>query len=480
MKSHKSQERRTSPTLKEIAVEKIRPAAVNDEVYRPIDVKDAEFVALCESIRIHGIQSPLSITTDGVIVSGHRRYAAAVKIGLDTVPVLTVNMKSTDCRFLKLLVECNRQRTKTADEVLRELAATADVTNAYEHLKCERERISKAAIRGKVTQLPEAKQRKKFSNNLFPFVQTVANLIDGLTDYWPLSVRQVHYRLLNESPLKNASKKDSYYVNDQKSYKFLCDILARARLAELIPMHAISDETRPFTAWNTYRNTGIFLAEEFRNLFRGYSRDLLQSQPNAIELVGEKMTVQTILERTAQDYCVPVSIARGYSGIDARYKMAKRFRESGKQKLVILYVSDFDPEGDDMPEQFARSIRDDFGIEEDRIQLIRVALTKQQVKELKLPPGMKAKEKSSRHGKFTARHGDDVFELESIPPETLGQIVQEAIRSVLDVDLFNAENERERLDAETLERKRFLAISVFKTETNSVSDNEIHRTTSAS
>jgi hypothetical protein len=49
---------------------------------------------------------------------------------------------------------------------------------------------------------------------------------------------------------------------------------------------------------------------------------------------------------------------------------------SGKDKLLLLVVSDFDPEGDDIPESFAKLMRDDFGI--DNVEAIKVALTYQQ------------------------------------------------------------------------------------------------------
>jgi hypothetical protein len=56
---------------------------------------------------------------------------------------------------------------------------------------------------------------------------------------------------------------------------------------------------------------------------------------------------------------------------------------------------------------------------------------------------MKAKQSSSRYEKFVERHGDDVFELEAVPPERLQEVLREAIDSVLDIEAFNAEVRRE-------------------------------------
>jgi hypothetical protein len=125
--------------------------------------------------------------------------------------------------------------------------------------------------------------------------------------------------------------------------------------------------------------------------------------------------------------------------------MQQRFQKSGKEKLILLAVGDFDPEGEDIARSFARSMRDDFGVV--AIEPIKVALTASQVQELRLPPVMQAKRTSSRFEDFVERHGHNVFELEAVPPEQLQAILRQAIDSVLDVNAFNAELDAEKRDA---------------------------------
>lgn len=79
----------------------------------PFQVKDDESLnALCESVRDYGMLSPLLArpTTDGnyEIVSGHRRKAAAMKLGLEKLPVLVREM--TDDEAVILMVDSNIQR----------------------------------------------------------------------------------------------------------------------------------------------------------------------------------------------------------------------------------------------------------------------------------------------------------------------------------------------------------------------------------
>ena len=73
--------------------------------------EDAAMDELIESIRVHGILSPLLARPKGEgyeLVSGHRRRLAAQKLGLPTVPVLVREM--TDDEAVILMVDSNLQR----------------------------------------------------------------------------------------------------------------------------------------------------------------------------------------------------------------------------------------------------------------------------------------------------------------------------------------------------------------------------------
>ena len=73
--------------------------------------EDAALSELMESIRTHGVLSPLLARPKGdgyELVSGHRRRLAAQKLGLKTVPVLVREM--TDDEAVILMVDSNLQR----------------------------------------------------------------------------------------------------------------------------------------------------------------------------------------------------------------------------------------------------------------------------------------------------------------------------------------------------------------------------------
>ncbi len=122
-------------------------------------------------------------------------------------------------------------------------------------------------------------------------------------------------------------------------------------------------------------------------------------------------------------------------------------------------LGDLDPEGEDICHSFARSMRDDFGIA--NIEAVKVALTAEQVEEYKLPKKMTAKETSARREKFVKAHGENVWEIEALPPATVQAILTEAIQSVLDLHAYNHEVSEERKDASYLETYRRVAINTL-------------------
>jgi hypothetical protein len=154
-----------------------------------------------------------------------------------------------------------------------------------------------------------------------------------------------------------------------------------------------------------------------------------------------------------EKYCIPLTSGRGFCSLPPRRDMAERYRKSGKEKLVILILSDFDPDGEEIAHSFARSMRDDFDIED--IHPVKVALTLEQIKEFKLPVSFeKAKKKSPNYKRFFKKYGDDVWELEAVTPETLQDLLTDAIDSVLGVDRFNDELDAERENAAFIEGVR--------------------------
>lgn len=429
-----------------IDIDSVMPSPENDKIYHPANPKDPGITKLAKSILKQGILNPIIYTADGYIESGHRRYCAAQLAGLVKIPAILSDIRRDDDieAFTARLAEHNIQRKKTFDEEMREELVSQNPDIAYQTLIEERQKSHDILEPFKIL---GRKTRSKISKAKKPFLDAVINVINERRKHLPLSVRQIHYALLNDPPLRHASKPNTAYKNDVYSYKNLINLTTRARLDGSISMNAIEDSTRPVKSWNTYNGPQEFVEEQLRDFMSGYWRDLMQSQPDHIEILAEKNTIQSIVNGVAMKYCIPTVTGRGYCSISPRKGMMQRYKRSGKNRLVVLMVSDFDPDGEEIAQSFARSMRDEFDAE--NIHPIKVALTADHIEQFDLVPSpdMKAKKGSSQYDKFVDKYGEDVFEVEALQPDQLEDVLTEAIDSVIDTKLFNRELAQEKEDA---------------------------------
>jgi hypothetical protein len=252
----------------------LKPAKVNDQMYRPVDTEEPGFLALLDSVRSRGVLVPLTVTLDWVVLSGHRRYAAARAAGLLTVPCQVHDVWSTDPDFLPLLVAYNLQRVKSRDEVLREEVVSAGPEEAYAALVEHRK--ARARVSADTITIEGFKTRARISAAKLPMLDACRAILEEYRAYWPLTDRRIHYYLQNDPPLRHASKPGSVYRNDKQSYKDVCDLLTRARLTGDIPFDAIDDPTRPVVTWDVHRDVGSFIRRELDGFLKGYWRDLQQ------------------------------------------------------------------------------------------------------------------------------------------------------------------------------------------------------------
>jgi hypothetical protein len=448
---------RPGDRLVRLPIGSIRPTPENDLIYRPVRADDPDIRDLARSIEKLGLQEPLLVSRDGFILSGHRRYAACLLLGMRYVDCRVKDISRADPEFETMMVACNRQRVKSLDELMREQVIASSPEDAYRSLVEYRK--AKSAVSGEFLSIEGTKTRKAISRAKWPMLDAVARIIEEKCEYWPLSDREIHYDLLSDPPLRHASKPGSRYKNDRRSYQDLCDLLTRARLAGLVSFAAIADPTRTVCNWRLDREPGAFIRRALDDFLKGYWRDLQQSQPNHLEIVGEKNTVEASIRDVAAEFCIPYTLGRGYCSLDPRHKMCQRFRASGKERLIVLVLADFDPEGEDIPNSFAKSMRDDFGIS--NIVAKKVCLTHEQVLERELPRTFDIKKEGSRYKKFAAKYGDRAHELEALPVDDRAELLREAIESVLDVDAYNREVEAEKEDAARIEAIRQKAVAAM-------------------
>jgi hypothetical protein len=444
------------------------PSPENLLLYNPIYRDDPEIIKLAKAMEKNGCD-PLTVTSDNYIVSGHRRHEALKMNGQTVVScqILPVRRDSmTQDEYVALLRAHNHQRHKSVAEQVREELVDIDPEEAHRQLRHLRDKSVRAAEHNGVQTLKieGMKTRFEISSQKADHVKYVKKVVfEDLKAYWPLSIRGVHYALLNYHFLRNIPRK-LRYLNNPTSYNSTSNLITRMRLKELLPWEAFDDGTRPLQEFEPFDDVRQFVAQEVENLFGGYWRNLLQTQPNHIEVVCEKNTIYHMVLRITKKYQIPTSSGRGFNSIDPWHDLYERYMDSDKERLIVIVLSDFDPEGEMIPQVGGRTLRDDFGVDEDDLTIIKAGVTREQISEYNLPSMNFAKETSSNHDWFVDRNGGDesVYELEALNPEYMLRDLENVIKSVIDIDLFNREAAVEQDEAAYLAAVRKTAADALE------------------
>ena len=104
-------------TLLNIRIEALKPNEENDN----FSMNDIDILE--ESIRQHGVLTPLTVYLNDeesgyTILSGHKRYEACKRLGIDTVPVQIVNSPKTRIDEFESICEANIARNSDEDKKL--------------------------------------------------------------------------------------------------------------------------------------------------------------------------------------------------------------------------------------------------------------------------------------------------------------------------------------------------------------------------
>lgn len=179
-----------------------------------------------------------------------------------------------------------------------------------------------------------------------------------------------------------------------------------------------------------------------------YRRNVWATQPRYLECWLEKDALSGIFERILRPYGVTLNVGRGYDGWDSIRNAAERYlpwTEVDGTAATILYWGDFDPSGEDM----VRSLGERLGFFDTSPEIIKCALTLQDVKDYHLPSDF-AKTTDTRRAAFVERWGDVCVELDALPVQALEERLEGEVRKRLDLDALAQvqvieEQERQRI-----------------------------------
>jgi hypothetical protein len=276
--------------------------------------------------------------------------------------------------------------------------------------------------------------KKKYKNhNFMPHVLERIKKASEIVDEYAannltLNLRQLHYTMVSRGLIDNTPHE----------YKKIGDTMTNARLAGLIDWDSIEDRHR--TVYGTpYNGTPQQIIESAPY---SYNRKLWENQENYVEVWIEKDALSGVLTKACNPYAVSYFACKGYTSISMLYEAAQRIMRrcvNEKKKPVIIHLGDHDPSGIDMTRDVFEKIRMFLyahGVEAARVH--RIALNMPQIEEFNLPPNP-VKVHDPRFKGYFESYGEESWELDAIEPMKMVDMIQDAIKSYIDLPLFERE-----------------------------------------
>jgi hypothetical protein len=289
------------------------------------------------------------------------------------------------------------------------------------------------------------------------FAEMLTTVAPGVIE---IQLRGFHYRLVAHGGILKPD--GALYLNNDQNWVWLQQDAAKAgRYLGYVPFARIRDERnaepddfvpdkpgvpRPFLSTPSIsaldKPTVAFETPHFwlSESFRGY-------QPYRIILLGEKSSLADVLKPLAYAYGCELILPNGEPTDTRVYGIAMRAAEDGRP-AIVLYFSDFDPSGWQMPISVARKLQalKDLEFPNLDIQVHRVALTIEQVKGYNLP-STPLKDTEKRSDDWYAEWGHEQTEIDALAalrPDILSQIAEDAILKFFDVTLPRREDAAEK------------------------------------
>lgn len=248
-----------------------------------------------------------------------------------------------------------------------------------------------------------------------------------------LTLRQIYYQLVARQIIKN--KEDQY-----KRLSRLCVI---GRDEGKLPEDAFTDRLRYVEKPDSWEN----LQDFFDTVKVAYRKTKWNTQNHYIEIWTEKDALREVFSDITGRYDVSLLVVRGQASRTAIYQALTRFRPMNDKEIHLLYFGDFDPSGLSIYNSISERLR---GMGLPHLKTERIALTEGQIDEYDLPQDP-AKKSDPNYKKFVTEYGDNVVELDALPPDALQEMIQGSIKKYLNKAKFEQVQEIERQEKVKIE-----------------------------
>ena len=268
----------------------------------------------------------------------------------------------------------------------------------------------------------------------------ISRILEEHSQFGKLTVRQVYYQLVSRNVIANSKKSYQNYVHHlttgRKGGVIPWDVFEdRARMfyKEPSPRYDILNDPDPKEAlrsWFTYALD--------KKVSHEYNFPKWKDQPFHVELWVEKDALAGFLSPLCQSLGVGLVVSRGYTSYTFKQEAIKRFNQilQEERKPILLYLGDLDPSGYDIYRCLESEIYSG--------KVERIGLHQNDVSQFGLVPNP-IKDTDTRTKGFKKRYpelGDNVYELDALPP---GELVDRARRAILKYFDLSIEEENQRV-----------------------------------
>ena len=251
-----------------------------------------------------------------------------------------------------------------------------------------------------------------------------ANVIieDAAKDGWySMTLRQLYYQFVSRA----------FIPNTVKDYKRLGRIITDARYCGLVSWTAIEDAGR-----NSYHFPENPTAQDvLRGIELQLTIDPWADQEYYAEVWVEKQALEATIARPCNLLNTPYMACKGYLSASEAWRASLRFQKAiaNGKKPVLLHLGDHDPSGIDMTRDNKDRLIEFLKM---GVDVRRIALNMNQV-ERYVPPPNPAKEDDSRFASYKELYGDESWELDALKQNTIGQIITEELKTLIDQSIWN-------------------------------------------
>lgn len=250
-----------------------------------------------------------------------------------------------------------------------------------------------------------------------------------------LTLRQLYYQFVARGLIPN---KDT-------EYKKLGSTINDGRLAGLIDWNSIVDRTRNLRGLSHWESPSSIVEA----CAKQYHREKWETQPYYIEVWIEKDALVGVLEGICNELDLSYFSCRGYTSQSEMWVAAQRIRREmvpdHRTNALVIHLGDHDPSGIDM----SRDIQDRLSLFEAEVEVRRIALTMDQVRQYNPPPNP-AKLTDSRCEKYIQEYGDESWELDALEPSVIADLIRDEVYGHRDVDLWDEALVQERTEKDQL------------------------------